>query len=81
VLIFLNIWQVFRYREYKSQVEDLVTLQEEWLEKNKRMISAITVYSSPGRISQIAENQLVLQRADSDDVILIEIGPGGGRGE
>ena len=78
MLIFLNVWQVFRYREARETLNLVVEEQEKWLEQNRRVVGAITVYSSPGRVYQIAENQLPLQKLTPEQVVLIEFARGSG---
>ena len=74
VMLILNIWQSCRYEKYQERLQSLEKEQGEWVESNKRIISAIAVYSSPGRIARVAEDTLKLDKVDSDNVILIDFG-------
>jgi cell division protein FtsL len=70
-LVFLNVWEVFRFEELKSTVQSLEEEQEEWLEKNKRMITGIAVLNSPARIEMLAEEELELEKTGVGDIIRI----------
>lgn len=72
VLLCLNVWQSFRYQQLE---EDLVTLQKEQLdlvEKNKRALAAVAVFSSPSRVGLLADESEELRKADASDVILLQ---------
>jgi cell division protein FtsL len=70
-LVFLNVWEVFRFEELKSTVQSLEAEQKEWLEKNKRMITGIAVLNSPARIEMLAKEELELEKPDIGDIIRI----------
>ncbi|MDA3956600.1 hypothetical protein [Oceanispirochaeta sp.] len=72
VLLCLNVWQSFRYQQLQ---DDLVTLQKRQLdliEKNKRALAAVAVYSSPSRVGVLARESSELKVADSEDIILLQ---------
>ena len=71
-------WQSARYRELTWDVERLETLQEEWVESNKRLIAGIAVLSSPERIEHIAKNELGLVKKVPEEVLQIRIEGGKG---
>lgn len=70
-LVFLNVWEVFRFEELKSTVRALEAEQKEWLEKNKRMITGIAVLNSPARIDMLAQEELKLEKTGVGDTIRI----------
>jgi hypothetical protein len=70
-LVFLNVWEVFRYEELKSTVRSLEAEQKEWLEKNKRMITGLAVLNSPARIDMLAKEELKLEKTGMGDIIRI----------
>jgi len=72
-LVFLNIWEVFRFEDLKKSVAVLEQQQKEWLEKNKRIIAGIAVLSSPARIDMLAREELELQKLESGKLIRIEV--------
>jgi hypothetical protein len=69
----LNAWQSFRYRELEREVGRLEGVQEEWVESNKRLIAGIAVLSSSERIEYIAIHDLGLIKKRPEDVLQIRI--------
>ena len=57
ILFFVNVWQGFRYERMKREVGLFESEQRDWLEKNKKLIAALAVFRSPGRIEKIAESR------------------------
>ncbi|MDR3139451.1 MAG: cell division protein FtsL [Treponema sp.] len=68
----LNVWQSFRYREIERDLGKLEREQEEWVESNKRLIAGIAVLSSSERIARIAVD-LGLIKIQPEDVLQIRI--------
>ena len=50
LLMGLRVWQVQRTQALLSKIETMDREQREWLERNKRLLSAIAVFRSPARI-------------------------------
>jgi len=73
-LFFLNTWQGFRYQELERGVGRLEQEQKNWLEKNKKVIAALAVLSSPERIKNLAEGTLGLKPLQGQELIEIELG-------
>ena len=73
-LFFLNTWQGFRYQELERGVGRLEQEQKSWLEKNKKVIAALAVLSSPERIKNLAEGSLGLKPLQGQELIEIELG-------
>ena len=71
---FLNTWQGFRYQELEREVRMLEEEQKNWLEKNKKVIAALAVLSSPERIRSLAVDSLGLKPLKAEDLIEIELG-------
>lgn len=57
----------------KRDLSVLDDQQNEWFEQNRRLVSSISVYSSPERISRIAENDLKLSKDEQRNIIRIVI--------
>jgi cell division protein FtsL len=72
-------WQSARYTELTWEIEKLESVQEEWVENNKRLIAGIAVLSSSERIENIARKDLGLVKKQPEEVLQIRImgGPGG----
>ncbi|MDR2103813.1 MAG: cell division protein FtsL [Treponema sp.] len=73
LLLGLNVWQSFRYRELERDLGKLEREQEEWVESNKRLIAGIAVLSSSERIARIAVHDLGLIKIQPEDVLQIRI--------
>jgi cell division protein FtsL len=71
LLLFANAWQVYRHERVESDVRMLEEQQKELLEKNKRLIAAIAVLSSPDRVATLAEEELGLTKARPADIVTI----------
>ena len=74
----LCVWQSNRCNSLKIELEKLEKAQVEWVEKNKRLIADIAIYSSPERIENIARNELNLNKIRPQDVLQIKIQGGKG---
>ncbi|MEW5815234.1 MAG: cell division protein FtsL [Spirochaetota bacterium] len=75
LLVFLNVWQTFRFMQIKNEVVFLGNEQREWLERNKRMIAGIAVLDSPARLDQLAGQYLGLIRKKPGEMFKIQITP------
>lgn len=71
VFLFVNVWQVYRYKNLENTIEQLEEEQQEWVEKNKRLIAGIAVLSSPERLAKLAENDLELEKLTPGRLIRI----------
>jgi cell division protein FtsL len=71
-------WQSAKYAELAWEIEKLESIQEEWVENNKRLIAGIAVLSSSERIENIAKKDLKLVKKLPEEVLQIKIkgGPG-----
>lgn len=72
-LFFLNTWQGLLYEQLKRDAGKLELEQRDWLEKNKKVIAALAVLSSPGRVESLALNKLGLKRLSASDLIKLEV--------
>ena len=50
--------------------------QEFLIEENKKMITDIGVLSGSDRIESIAENELGMRKAESDEIVRVNLGAG-----
>jgi cell division protein FtsL len=71
LMLFLEVWGVFLNQKLSTDVSELEKEQNEWLEKNKRLIAAIAVYSSPERLEKVVNEELDLQKIDPDSIMKI----------
>lgn len=72
----LKVWQVQRTQALLASLETMDREQREWLERNKRLLSAIAVFSSPARVEKLARERLGLESGVEPD-LRIELGGGG----
>ncbi len=71
LMFFLNTWQGYRYEAMRRDVKKIEEEQKDWLDKNEKLIAGLALFSSPGRIENIAENQLKLKRIDPSRILKV----------
>jgi cell division protein FtsL len=76
LVLYAASWQSARYASLEKDVRFLNTVQEEWVEANKLLLTEIAVLSSPERIEKIAEADLGLSKKKPEEVLQIRIEPG-----
>ena len=74
VLLFLSVWQSFRYDMLSREVAELEQMQKDIFEKNKKIVMGIEFLKSPFRINKIAEEDLGLEKVNPDRILRIELG-------
>lgn len=72
-LLILNAIQAERYMEIEREVQALEEKQAQLVEENKKLITDISLLSSSQRIGNIAENELEMHKAESDEIIRVEM--------
>jgi len=72
-MLVLNVWQSFRYNQVVRTVVSLEKEQKKLLELNKRLIAGTAVLSSPGRIDELAKDELGLEKREPVDIIQVEL--------
>lgn len=65
--------QTHRYSVLEKRVEQLNTAQYEIIEESKRLISDISVLAGSDRIEQIAVEELGMRKAESEEIVRVEI--------
>jgi cell division protein FtsL len=76
-MLCLRVWQVYRYQSLLSRLEELDREQRDWLERNKKLLAAISVLRSPSRIEQLANGRLGLTDEEKTPEIRLEFGSSG----
>jgi hypothetical protein len=81
-LLYLNVSQALRYRVVETEIQLLTSKQQEWIEKNKKIIIGIEALGAPSRIYGLASEIEGLQQSSSPESIRVEIDSdnGGDRG-
>lgn len=73
VLLIVNAVQANRYTKLKSELSTLEDSQIALVEKNRELISEISVLSSSDRIERIAERDLGMHKAKKEEIVRVEI--------
>lgn len=80
LLLFLNVWQGYRYEQMKREVARLEERQRAQLEENRRLLASIAVLGSPARIEKLAREELGLQRLEPRRMQRVTVGTRGAAG-
>ncbi|MCQ2592202.1 MAG: cell division protein FtsL [Treponema sp.] len=73
VMLFLYAFQAKRYTDLTKEILSMEQKQEKLIEENKKLVSEISLLSSAERIEKIATEELGMHKAESDDIIRVEI--------
>lgn len=65
--------QSSRYEKLENEIRKLEKEQAELIEKNNQLISEISILSSSERIEKIAVEELGMRKADSAEIIRVEV--------
>jgi hypothetical protein len=71
LFMFLNVWQGYKYERLNSEVKSFEQDQKEWFEKNKKMLAALSVYSSPARVRKIVSENSSLRLQKPGQAIIL----------
>jgi cell division protein FtsL len=70
LLVFANVWYAFKYYELERSIAETEDRQLELIERNKRLITGISILRSPGRIiDEARELGMEMTGQDRIDVI------------
>ena len=72
-LLFISVWQSYRYDMLNREVVELELTQKEIFEKNKKIVMGIEFLKSPFRINKIADEDLELEKISPDRMLRIDI--------
>ena len=72
-LLALNAVQSKKYASLEKEVEELERKQQDLVEQNKKLITDISVLSSSERIKNIAENELGMRKAETEEIVRVEM--------
>ena len=62
-----------KYTDLTKEIAELELKQEQLIEENKKLISDISLLSSPERIEKIATEELGMHKAENEDIIRVEM--------
>lgn len=72
-LLFLNVWQSYRYEESLRVLRVMEQEQQEWVEKTRRIMAAEALLASPDRLDQLAQDELGMEQAQPEDMLHIQL--------
>ncbi len=73
VLLIIDAFQANRYKQLRRELSALERRQVELVEKNRDLISEISILSSSDRIEKIAENELKMHKVSTEDIVRVEM--------
>ena len=73
LLLILNGIQAEIYKKLMESVTELEAKQVQLIEENKKLITDIGLLSSTERIEEIAEKKLGMRKAESEEIIRVEM--------
>jgi len=76
LVLFACIWQSGRYASLENEVARMDKQQYEAIALNKRLISGISVLSTPERIERVALEDLGMRKARPGEITRIELKKG-----
>ena len=65
--------QSSKYRTLQKEVIELERKQEALIEENKKLITDISLLSSSDRIEKIAEEDLGMRQAESEEIVRVDV--------
>ncbi len=72
-LLILNGIQASKYKELEKSIISLEKKQKDLIEENKKLITDISMLSNSDRIEKIAEEDLGMKKAESDEIVRVEM--------
>lgn len=72
-LLVLTGIQSSKYRTLQKEVMELERKQENLIEENKKLITDISLLSSSDRIEKIAEEDLGMRQAESEEIVRVGV--------
>jgi cell division protein FtsL len=73
ILFALNAMQADRYMKAQDEIKQLEQKQVELVEENKRLITDISLLSSGERVGKVAEEELGMRKAESEEIVRVEM--------
>ncbi len=73
LLLIFDVYQAGKYAALEKEIKETESRQYELVESNKRLLSGISVLSSPDRIEKLAVETLKMRKALPEEIIRIEL--------
>ena len=72
-MLVCNALQAHKYADLERQIEDLEKRQQDLVDENKKLITDISLLSGSERVETIAEDELYMRKAETDEIIRVEM--------
>ncbi|MBR4376148.1 MAG: hypothetical protein IK040_03445 [Spirochaetia bacterium] len=69
-LFALNIYQGYKYERLQAEVNEYQSTQEQWFEKNKQELTALSAYSSPQHVKEVKESMKLSNASEGQTIII-----------
>lgn len=73
LFLFLGVWQSSKCTRIEKAIQDYDKEQYRLIEENKRKISAISILLRNERIEKIATQAFNMRKADSSEILRVEV--------
>ena len=73
VMLTLYALQTKKYTDLTKEIQELEVKQEKLIEENKKLVSDISQLSSAERIERIAVEELGMHKAETEDIVRVEM--------
>lgn len=73
LMLCLYAFQAKKYTELTKEIIELEKNQEKLIEENKQLVNSISVLSSADRIEKIATEELGMHKAETEDIVRVEM--------
>lgn len=74
--LFTGVWQTSRYARLENEISRMDKEQYEVIALNRRLLSGISVLSTPERIEKVAVEDLKMRKALPSEIMRIELSKG-----
>lgn len=75
-LLIFDAVQARKYADLAEQVRTLEKKQQQLVEENRKLITDISLLSSTERIERIAEEELGMRKAETEEIVRVEMKDG-----
>ena len=75
-LLVFDAVQARKYADLAEQVRSLEKKQQQLVEENRKLITDISLLSSTERIERIAEDDLGMRKAETEEIVRVEMKDG-----
>ena len=73
LMLCLYAMKAREYTELTKNIEELEAKEEKLIQENKKLINDIAILTSAERIEKIAVDELGMHKAESDDIVRVEM--------